>query len=73
MSNEPDYVLPESFISSARALDKMPSGELQVKLPHDTEALVRKVAEQSGLSAHAVASALLEEGISVFRSRGILF
>ena len=73
MCTQPDYDLPESFIKTMHRIDSAGGEEHSVKLAPDTEALVNKIAEQTGISANTVASALLYEGIAVFRSKGILF
>ncbi|VGO22215.1 hypothetical protein [Pontiella sulfatireligans] len=74
MCTEPDFDLPESFIKAMRRLEAGEvDAELRVKLAPDTEALVQKIAEQTGLPAGTAASALLAEGIAAYRSKGILF
>jgi hypothetical protein len=73
MCTEPDYDFPEAFIATMRNLDSANNTELPVKLAPDTETLVQKIAGQTGFSVTAVASALLNEGIAAFRSKGILF
>jgi hypothetical protein len=74
MCQEPEYDLPDAFISTMSKLETSgKTGKLTVKLSPDTEALVQKIAEQAGFSVQTVASALLSEGILAFRSKGVLF
>jgi hypothetical protein len=59
-----DFDLPESFINRVRA---------GAALSDESAALVKDIAEQTGLPADAITTALTEEGISAYRLKGILF
>ena len=74
MCSEPEFDLPESFLDRMRKVDAGEAvADLALTLAPDTEALVQKIAMQTGFSQSAVASALLNEGVAAFRLRGILF
>ncbi len=74
MTDTRDFDLPESFIHKIRQAQASETPQTHsVKLPAESEFFVREIAEQTGLPMDAVATALVEEGIIEFRSRGILF
>ncbi len=66
MCNEPDYELPPEFIAKASQIE---NGNPAT----DTEAMIRKVAEQTGLSPESIKTALAGVGVAAFRAKGILF
>ena len=74
MCFEPDFDLPETLIETMRKLHHCPENStLNITMDPTSETLVNKVAEQTGFSTAAVASALLNEGIAALRAKGILF
>ncbi len=58
-----DFELPDSFIA------RMKAGELTT----ESAALVKDIAEQTGLSVEAAIIALAEEGMAALRFKGVLF
>ncbi len=74
MCSEPDFDLPDSFVDSMRKVAaRGEAGGLTIMLAPMEQQLVQKIAEQSGFSANVVASSLLGQGLTTFRSRGIVY
>ena len=74
MCYEPDFELPGTFLRLARDLEKSTRTERsEVNLTLESALLIRKIAEQTGLSERGAASALLSEGLAHFIMKGILF
>lgn len=74
MCYEPDFELPDTFIHTAQSLEiSQRAKEVPVKLTEESELLIHKISEQTGLSETAAASGLLAEGLTHYLMKGILF
>lgn len=59
-----DFDLPDSFINRIKRGSE---------LTPESAALIRDLAEQTGLPMDAIKTALIEEAMAAFHSRGILY
>jgi hypothetical protein len=74
MTDTRDFDLPVSFIHKVQQAQTAKAGRAHsVQLKPESEFFVQEISEQTGLTADAIAAALVEEGLIEFRSRGILF